>query len=329
MRHRTLAGTAFAVALAGAGLVVPGGSPGDVRAQVPDRPVRIVVGLPPGSSGDVAARLLAEGMEGALGRTVLVENRPGADGIIAVRQVAAAPPDGTTLLLGLSAQFAVNPVTHANLPYDPVRALTPISLVAIQRMSIAVHPSLPVATPQALVAYAKQHPGSLSYAAGTSSFMLAGEAFKQASGADMLHVPYSGSIAANLALVAGTVQVAFGTAGDTLEHAKAGRIRVLAVSGASRMAELPDVPTFTEAGFDDPIRIWLGMFAPPGIADAEVRRLRGAVLRALEHPRYRDYLARTGQIAIGGTPEGLTDAIVRDMARAADVARKAGVAAPN
>lgn len=298
----------------------------DAAAQpLADRPIRLVVGVPAGSGADLSARVIAEALEADLGQRVLVDNRPGADGIIAVRQVTGAPPDGTTLLFGLSSQFVVNPATRGDLPYDPLGDLVPISQLAFQRTVLATHPSLPVATAQELVAWTRAHPGTVSYSSGTSTFMLMAEAFKQATGADLLHVPFSGSGAAVLALVAGTVQSSFALPNDCLPHASAGRLRVLAVSGGTRMRQLPDTPTFAELGVRDEISVWTGLFAPAGTPASVTERIRDAAVRSMALPKVRENCEATGQDAVGSTAGELAAIIRRDIPLAKAIAKRSGV----
>jgi len=207
-----------------------------VLAQAPAaHPLRIVVGVGPGAGADVNARLLAHGLEAELGEPVIVDNRPGAEGFIAARQVASASPDGRTLLFALGSQFAINPAIFASLPYDPLRDFAPITLLARQPALLAVHPSLPVNTLRELVDYTRAHPSTVNYAAGTSTFMLIAESLKLRTGADMQHIPFNGAGQAYTALLAGTVQVSVLPAIGTIGSARAGRIRVLAASGDKRM----------------------------------------------------------------------------------------------
>jgi tripartite-type tricarboxylate transporter receptor subunit TctC len=299
--------------------------PGAAGQTFPDRPIRLVVGLAAGSGHDQSSRLLAEGLEKELGVPIVVDNRPGADGIIAVRQVTAASPDGYTLLSGLGSQVAINPATYANLPYDPVRDLAPVSLVARQPLLVVVHPSLPVHTLKELVEYARAHPGTVSYSAGTSTFMLVAEALKRRTGADMQHIPYNGSGPALTAVVAGTVQASLVAATSAIAQVKAGRIRALAVSGPSRIAPLPDVPTFAEVGVADEVPVWSGVFAPAGTPAAIIDRLRAAIVRALDTPAIRERYLANAETPVASTPQELAATVVRDGARMKDLVKAIGL----
>ncbi len=292
-----------------------GGRP-DAQAQTPgDVPIRLVAPSAPGSGHDLSTRILADGLSAELGQTVIVENRPGADGIIAAERVANAAPDGLVLLSGLGSQFAINPALYAKLPYDPQRDFAPVSLVARQALLIAVHPSLPVSTPQELAAYSRAHPGTVDYSTATNTFMLAAESFKQRTGADMLNIPYQSGAPATAALVAGTVKVSVISATSALGQAKAGKIRVLAIMGPSRLAQLPDVPTFAELGLAEDVPVWSGLFAPAGTPKATVDRLHEAVVRAIGRPEIRARFLAGAEVPVGSTPEDLAATIASDTAR--------------
>ncbi len=320
---RFVALVAALLCASGVALPAPGARAATLAAS--GSPIRLVVSVPAGSSADVAARLLADGMEKTLGRPVVVENRPGADGIIAFRHVADAPADGSVLLYGLSGQFVVNPVTHANLGYDPLRDVAPVTQVAFQRIALAANASLPGITPAQLAAHSRLHAGTVSYGSGTSTFMLMAEAFKQATGADMLQVPFKGSGAAVLALAGGTVQAAFVTPGDALPLLSSGRIRILAVSGASRLPQLPGVPTFAELGLQESIPVWSAVFAPSGTPPGVIERTRRAVVSALALPDVRERMEALAQDCATGSPDQLRAVIVRDAERVKDIALRAGV----
>jgi tripartite-type tricarboxylate transporter receptor subunit TctC len=320
---RFVALVAALLCASGVALPAPGARAATLAAS--GSPIRLVVSVPAGSSADVAARLLADGMEKTLGRPVVVENRPGADGIIAFRHVADAPADGSVLLYGLSSQFVVNPVTHANLAYDPLRDVAPVTQVAFQRFALAVNASLPVATPAQLAAHSRLHAGTVSYGSGTSTFMLMAEAFKQSTGADMLQVPFKGGSAAIQALAGGTVQAAFVPPADALPLLSSGLIRLLAVSGTSRLPLLPGVPTFAEFGLKETMPVWSAVFAPPGTPPDVIERTRRAVVSALALPDVRERMEALAQDCATGSPDQLRAMIARDAERVKDIALRAGV----
>ena len=292
----------------------------------PTKPIRMVVGVPAGSAADVSARRVAEGLAQELGGSVYVDNRPGADGVIAVGQVTSAPADGYTILYGLSSQIAFNPATVANLPYDPQRDLVPVSLVSHQPLLVSVHPSLAVTTVAQLVDWSRRHPGTVNYGTGTSSFMFATEALKLRTGADMQHIPFSGAGQALNALLAGTVQVALTPVPGTLGPVQAGRIRALAVTGSRRLPMLPDVPTYAESGLVDDVPFWTAVFVAPGTPKPVVDALHDALARAFGTPAARERWLQSGDILVVSTPDQLRETVARDIARVDAIAKRLGLA---
>ena len=288
----------------------------------PTRPIRLVVGFPVGSGVDVAARVLGEKLRDELGQPIVVEIRAGADGIIAARHVAAAAPDGYTLLPSTNGAMAINPVMQDKLPYDPLRDFEPISMIARYPQVLVVAPSLPVNSVRELVAYGKAHPGELNYGSGSANFMFAMEMFKQLTGADLHHIPYLGVPAAVSALLAGDVQAAIVNTVSSTAHIKAGKLKALAVTGAAREPLLPDVPTLVEAGVHGyNLEIWTAMFAPAGTPPEIIARLHAAIVRSVESPEVRDRLAATGVVPISSSPQFVRDTIVRDTKAYAGLAK--------
>jgi len=226
---------------------------GTALAQYPDKAVRILVGYPPGGGTDLVARLVAQPLSERWKQPVVVENRPGANAIIATEAVVKARPDGYTLLMAYATELALNPATHKALPYDPVRDLAPIAQLASAPLVMAAHPSVAAQNVRELVALAKSKPGAMSYSSsGTGSVHhFAGELFKLRSGADIVHVPYKGSGPATADAVSGQVQVTFASVASVLRFVQAGRLRALAVTSKQRSFQLPDVPTAMEAGVPD------------------------------------------------------------------------------
>lgn len=271
------------------------------------------------------ARVVADALAPELGQPVIVENRAGADGIIAVRHVASAPPDGQTLLFGFGSQFAINPVLYASLPYDAKRDFVPVTLVAYQVAAIAVEQALPMASVRALVDYSRSHPDTVNYGTSTSTFMLMAESFKQQTGADMLHVPFSGSPQLLTALLSGTIQVAFMTVQGLAPQLKSGKFRVLAVTGAARVPQLPDVPTFTEIGLRDDVPVWTAVFAPAGTPATVVATLNKAIVNVLRQPSVRQQFEKTAQTVVGSTPAELADVVSRDLVRMDAVVKRSGL----
>lgn len=302
----SLAAVALLVAASASAALAPGPAP---------QAIRIVVGVGPGVGADVTARLLAQGLEAELGEPAIVDNRPGAEGFIAARQVASAPPDGRTLLFGLGSQFAINPAIFASLPYDPQRDFAPITLLARESALVVVHPSLPVTTLRELVDHTRAHPSTVNYGTGSSTFMLIAESFKFRAGADMQHIPFNSAGHAHAALLAGTVQVSVLPVAGAIGSAQAGRIRVLAVSGDRRLRQLPGVPTLAESGQGDEVPVWTALLAPAGTPPRVVDTIREAVLRVLAQPSIRERWTADGQVLVGSTPEELAATILRDTER--------------
>lgn len=278
----------------------------------PTRPIKMVVGLPAGSGLDFVSRVIAEKLRDALGQPVVVDNRPGADGIIAARYVAASAPDGYTLLEATSGQMTITPLLHTVL-YDPLRDFAPIALVARWPLALVVTPDVPAGTVQELVAYAKANPGKLNYGAASSNYMLATEMFTGLTGTQMYHIPYPNVAAVVNGLLAGDVQVAMVNMLSLAPHVKTGKLRALAVNSPSREPMLPGVPTLAEAGVRGyTFVMWMGMFAPAATPPDVVARLRAAVGESLESEDVQSKLAAAGMVTMNGSPQVLRDTIVRD-----------------
>ena len=225
-------------------------STGAAAQAWPERPVRMLVGYPPGGGTDLVARLVAQPLSERWKQPVVVDNRPGANAILATEAVARAKPDGYTLLMAYATELAVNPATHKKLPYDPLRDLVPVAQLASAPLVMAVHPSLPAQTVQELIAAAKAKPGALSYSSSGNGSVhhFAGELFKLRTGADIVHIPYKGSGPATADAVSGQVQVTFASVASVLRFVQSGRLRALAVTSPQRSAQMPAVPTAIEAG---------------------------------------------------------------------------------
>ncbi|HZQ61724.1 MAG TPA: tripartite tricarboxylate transporter substrate binding protein [Casimicrobiaceae bacterium] len=271
----------------------------------PNHPIRLVVPFAPGGGTDILARLLAPKVGEALGQQIVIDNRPGASSIIGTELVARAAPDGYTLL-EVDTSFAVNPSLQPKLPYDSLKDLAPVIHLAAAPVLLVVHPSVPAKTLKELVALAKAKPGSLSYASGGNgaSTHLAGELFKMVAGVDIVHVPYKGTGPAIADVVAGQVQMNFAGISSGRAFVESGRLRALAVTGDKRNPAMPDVPTFTEAGFPgvDAGTNW-GLFAPAGTPAPIIARLNAEFNRALRLPDVQSRITDLGYDAVGGTPE--------------------------
>lgn len=251
----------------------------------PSRPVRILVGYPPGGSTDIAGRLLAERLGRKLGQQVLVENRAGASGTVAANMAVRAEPDGHTLILAASPEVSIAPITMKALPYDPVRDLQPITGVGQVPFFLVVNPGLPVRTLEEFLAYARANPDKLNYSSfgNNTSNNLAGELFKALTGIRAVHVPYKGSGPSITDLIAGQVQFSFDTPPAVIEHVRSGRLRALAVATRQRLATAPAVPTFAEAGLPGfSGGTWFGLFAPARTPKAVVDQINAEVVAQLQ-----------------------------------------------
>jgi tripartite-type tricarboxylate transporter receptor subunit TctC len=280
---------------------------GPARAQLGEQPVRIVFPFPPGGSGDALARLVADKMREGLNRPVIVENRSGAGGRLGVQAVKSAAPDGQTLLLVPIAPISVYPLVYKTLEYDPFTDLAPISQLGTFDFGIAVSSSIPATSMRELVAWAKANPKLANYgspAPGTLPHFL-GAMFGEKAGLDLKHITYKGSAAAMTDLVAGQIPMAVTTTADLVEMHKAGRVRVLATSGAERSPFLPDVPTLKEQGFDLSASGWYAIYAPAKTPADVVKRLNAIAIAAVKSPDVRQRLLTLGLQPTGTTAEEL------------------------
>ena len=270
---------------------------GVVAADYPVKPIRLVIGFPPGGFVDLTSRLVSAPLGQALGQQVVVENRGGAGGIVGTEVAARAAPDGYTLTVGSAGTHAVNQSLYRKLPYNVLRDFQPVARLADAPSILAVHPSLPARSVKELVALARQRPGQILYASagsGTSTH-LAAALFEHLARVKLVHVPYKGGGPAIVDVVAGQVPVTFGTAASVSPHTKSGRLRGLAVTGGQRSATLPDLPTIAEGGVPGYEMLnWLGLFAPAGTPRAVMERLNADVLRVVRSPELRERLNAAG-----------------------------------
>jgi tripartite-type tricarboxylate transporter receptor subunit TctC len=286
-----------------------------------------VVPFPPGGPLDAPGRLFAPHQNERWGQSGVVENKPGAGGNIGADFVAKSPPDGYTVVMGALSTHAVNPSLYARMPYDAQKDFAPITLIAITPNVLVVNPDLPVHSVKELVAYAKAHPGKLSFGSGSngSAGHLAGELFKVDAGIDMVHVPYKGAAPATQALLAGDTQLMFDNLANAMAQVKAGKLRALAVTTAKRSALAPELPTMAEAGlsgFD--ISTWYGLLAPAGTPADVVRKWNADVTRILSSPDMRERLAAQGAEAAPGSPAEFAQFIGSELARYARIVKASG-----
>jgi tripartite-type tricarboxylate transporter receptor subunit TctC len=295
--------------------------------EYPTKTIRMIVPFAPGGSNDIMARLLSQHFTESLGQPIVVDNRPGASGIIGTEVVAKAPPDGYTLLM-MSVTLAVNPSIRQKLPYDTRKDLLPITLVASAPLMLVVHPSLPVKSVKDLIGYAKANPGKLNFASGGPGTTphLAGEMLKSMAGLEMTHIPYKGGGPALTDLVGGQVQLMLENIPSTLPHVKAGRLRALAVTGLKRSALVPELPTLDEAGLKGyEIVGWNGLFAPAGAPQHVVTRIHGETVKTLAKPEVKERLATLGAEGVGSSPEEFAKFFEAEISKWAKVVKEAGL----
>ncbi len=286
--------------------------------------------FPPGGGNDILARSVGQRLAEALGQQIIVDNRGGAGGLIGAELAAKAVPDGYTIFLASIGNLAFMPALHAKLPYDPVRDFAPLTLLATSAFVMVVNPSLPAKSVKELIALARAKPGQINYGSSGqgSSLHLTGEIFKLATGTDLVHIPYKGSAPALTDLIAGQVQIMFGTMPPTLPHVKTGKLRALGVSGAKRSVAAPDVPTIAEAGVPGfEVLNWYGIVAPGKTPAAIVQRLNGELVKTLKAPEMIESLGTQGLEAAGGSPERFGVFIKSEMAKYAKVIKAAGIRA--
>ena len=305
------------------GLVV---SVGAVAQDYPSKPLRLIVPFPPGGVTDIVARAVAAKLAIELGQSVVVENRAGASGLIGAEAGARSPADGYTLVMGNISTLAINPVTFAKLPYDPIASFDPISMVAIQPLIVAVHPSLPVKSLIELVQYAKSQPVNLNYGTAGSSIHLVVEFFSTAAGIKMNHIPYKGSAPALTDLIGGQVQVLFDPFSSIYPFVASGKVKALAVTTDKRSANAPSLPTVAESGYANfDVSSWQGIVVPAGTPKAVIQRLNRDLVKVLSTPEMKERFGQYSAVTAASTPEQFSSYIEEEITRWKKVAVDAGV----
>ena len=315
---------AFAIAL------VIQAAPASAQAPAesfPSRPIRIVVPFGPGSGTDTATRMLGQQLEAVLKQGVVVENKPGANGVIAATAVARATPDGYTLLMGTNSTHGANPGLVAKLGYDPVKDFAPVGLVGIFSSLLVVNPALPVRTPAELIAYGKAHPKTLTFAAGNTSSLIMGEMFAREAGIEMLRVPYASNPAGITDVIGGRVSVMFPDIASSIAHAKAGTVRALAaVTMGERSPQMPELPTVAETVLPNFHFVgWIGLFAPAGTPTSVVNRLSAELQKLLTAPETRQRFLQIGAEAKWMSPADFKALVATEVVRLPKILAEIGI----
>jgi len=298
-----------------------------IAQTYPDKPIRMVLPFPPGGGTDSLARVILPKMSQTLGQPIVIDNRPGAGGIVAAEIVAKSAPDGYTLFMGSSTGITAAPSLY-KLAYDPIKDFAPITQFATASFILTVHPSLPVTTISQLVALARAKPGSLNYASGGigSPLHLSAELFKSRAGINIVHVPYKGGAPALTDLIGGQIQLLWLSIPSVLPHVKAGRIRAIAVSTQKRSASVPEVPTVAESGYPGfDYANWNAFFAPAKTPPAHIRKINGQIVKALNVPDIAQRLIAQGADPAPGSPEDLARYMRVDHERWKKVISSAGI----
>jgi tripartite-type tricarboxylate transporter receptor subunit TctC len=315
---RWLAATTFAFAALGQSMA----------QAYPDKPVRIIVPYPAGGTTDIIARVAAQQLSERLKQSFVVENKGGANGAIGSSEVARAPADGYTLLMGTASTHGINSAVYKSLPYDAVKDFAPVTIVASTPNIIAVHPSVPARNLQELMALAKAQPGKLNY--GSTSLggtpHMSAELLKMMAGIDMVHVPYKGAAPMLADLMGGQVQVGFDNLPSTISFARSGKVRAIAVTTAQRWPGEPDIPTVAESGVPGyEVSGWFGLLAPAGTPPAVLKTLQQAVAEAVRQPEVNKQLLGLGAQPVANTPEAFAAVVQADVAKWREVVKKTGI----
>ena len=315
--------------------VALGASPAHVHAQAkdartyPEKSIRFIVPVAAGGSVDLATRLVANRLTERFGKQVLVDNRPGAGQLIGTEIAAKSPPDGYTLIM-VATPFTLNPSLYSKMPYDSLRDFIPVTQVSIAPNVLVVHPSLPAKTVKELVALAKAKPGQIAYASSgvAGSARLAGELFQIVAGISLLHIPYKGSGQSVSDLVAGHVQIGFGSVLAFLPNINAGKLRAISVTNARRVPALKHVPTMAEAGYPGvETNAWSGVLVPAGTPQPIVAKLNSEIVSIVQSRDIQERLATDGAEAVGSTQEEFAAFIRREIDKWAKVVKRAGLKA--
>ena len=322
---KTFLSAAFA-ALAVAGMNLP--HPASAAEEFPNKQIRFVVPYPPGGANDTVARVVAQKLSENMGQAVVVDNKPGASGMIAGEFVARSAPDGYTVMIDQSS-LVMNPGLHPNAKFDVKQDLAPVTLAANMLHVLIVNPTVQARDLAELIALAKAQPGKLNYSStgtgGPQHILM--ELFKRAAGVNIVHIPYKGGAPATLAVLSNDAQMTFITVSTSLPHIKAGKVRVLAAVGKARSKILPEVPTFEETGFKGLATPWLGILAPAKTPAPIIKRLNAEFVAALNSPQVRDKLEQQAFEVVASTPEAFARFIDDELALYGKLIRDVGIKA--
>lgn len=312
-------------------LILTGASSAGAQSAYPNRPITIVVGFSAGGTTDIITRLISDELRKGLGQPIIIENRPGAGGNIGAELVARAKPDGYTLLMGSVGPLAINASLYKHMPYDNLKDLAPVTLVAHVPNMLVVNPrTVPAQTFQEFVALAKANPGKYFYAStgsGTSSH-LSGVLLNLQAGLDLTHVPYKGAVALNDVLAGDSVQCMFATIPSAIQLVRGGKLRALAVTSLHRSGGVPDVPTVAESGFPGfDASSWFGLVGPAGLPREIALKLQTEVARILKNPALREKFIQQGADPIGNTPDEFGQYMKDETAKWAKIVKASGAKA--
>jgi tripartite-type tricarboxylate transporter receptor subunit TctC len=303
--------------------------PATAAAQAfPHKTITIVVPFPPGGSTDLLARRIAEKLSASLGQTVVVDNRAGAGGTVGADHVAKSSPDGYTLLMGVTGSNAIAGALYPSLPYDPVKSFSPVTIVAVAPLVLAVNPDSPAKTVQEFVALAKKKPGQLTHGSpgNGTSMHLTGVMFEHATGTKLLHVPYRGSAAALRDLLGGRIDAMFGDVAVLMPMVQSNKVMALAVTSKNRHPLMPNVPTVAESGYPDFEALsWQGLFAPANTPRPIVARLSQEVNKALQSPDIQKFFSARGFLVGGDTPDEFSAFVAEQTKKWAKIVKSSGI----
>src|SRR6266850_3877315 len=295
------------------------------QENYPAKPIRIVIGYSAGGGNDIIVRVMTPELSKGLGQPVIVDNKPGAQSIIAAEYVAKQPADGYTILMGPSGPMTINPATYSRLPYDPVRDFSPISMICSFPLLLVVDPKLPVKSVKELIDYAKAYPGKSNYASSAGIFQIATEMFKQRTGTKIEMISYKGSGESVQSVVASQVMMTLVDPPPVTGPLRSGTVRGLAVTSPQRHPSWPDLLTLREAGVDIEVPVWTAFFAPAKTPSAIVSRLQREIARVVQTPEVKERFAAMGLDPVGGSSEALAKQVASDIQKWTAVARAANI----